>query len=92
MKFSKVYVLEMKIDKILLLSLVGISFLLLIGYITWRGLIIQANREDAQSCGGDWSYNIKCPHGSICLSRPEDIFWRGVPPGGWCVKIPFISR
>ena len=72
----------MKKQNIVALALVFISVFGL--FSLWQYDIYQKLSKTDMSCGGDWSYNVRCPVGSYCQSLGQ-----GPLAGGLCK--PFLS-
>jgi len=68
---------------LILLIILGIFLsLILVIFVVWQ--YNHYNNLSDVSCGGDWSYNVKCPLGSYCASLNQ-----GPYAGGICR--PFLA-
>ena len=41
-------------------------------FSVWQFSIYQESSQETLSCGGDWSYNVKCPIGFYCQSLGQE--------------------
>lgn len=73
---------SMKKQNIRILVIALIFILGVFGF--WQFNLYQKFSKETLSCGGDWSYNVRCPIGSYCQSLGQ-----GPLAGGLCK--PFLS-
>ena len=67
------------------ISVLILSLIFIIGVFSlWQFNLYQKFSKKTLSCGGDWSYNVRCPIGSYCQSLEQ-----GPLAGGLCK--PFLS-
>src|SRR3972149_6621591 len=59
----------------------GVAALVIAIFVGWQ---YRQYRQDGSSCGGDWSYGVKCPLGTYCRSLNM-----GPLAGGVCQ--PYLS-
>lgn len=74
----------MKKQNVLVLISVFIFIFGLFSLSLWQYSLYQRLSKATLSCGGDWSYNVRCPIGSYCQSMGQ-----GPLAGGLCK--PFLS-
>ena len=70
------------------ITLSATIFLIIISiFILWQFMLINSMKASPISCGGDWSYNVKCPMGTTCKSLRQ-----GYLLGGLCTPWIDISK
>lgn len=67
---------------------VGLFFVVVLGtFGLWQFGVHRSLSEKPISCGGDWTFGVKCPTGSYCGFQDVDI---GLLGGGTCKILPLF--
>lgn len=59
--------------------IIGGILLIIAAFIVWQVHISTQLSQTKISCGGDWSYKVKCPAGTYCKSAGKNSL-----AGGFC--------